>query len=436
MFQDPSRRSPAEEPDAGTDETGLDGSLRGQLLAGLAVLLLVALLAVVVAGLLWLPLGRPPVEVAGALVLLVVIDIGVLLLFGDYLLRRLVVRPVEAMAEGAKKIADGEYDRRLAPGGSSELRRLARSVNRMADRLIRNQRELEENVRSLDETNRALTRAKDELVRAEKLATVGRLAAGVAHEVGNPLNAIMGYVEIAERRGWADEEWVEGVAHEARRIDSIVQELLEYARPSAVQKRSLDANEIIDRALELLRGQGRFKDVALETELDPELPEVEGDPDRLQQVVVNLLLNATDAIEDGGGDGTVRISTDAFRHDEPIWPGGRRARRTDDPEGADYSHLRRISSLPRTVSPPVFEAGQLVVRIRVADDGVGLPEGDPMQVFDPFFTTKDPGRGTGLGLSVSARLVEGMGGRMVADHGEAGAVFSVLLPGVGEEESS
>lgn len=422
-----SLREVGKDPDA--------SSLRVQLLLGMALLLTVALMAVAVAGLFWLPAGRSTSDVLTGLMVLILVDVGVLLVFGDYLLRRLVLEPVEEMAAGAEQIAGGDHEHRLAPSGPTELRRLARSVNRMADRLIQNQRELAKNIESLDETNRALTEAKNELVRAEKLATVGRLAAGVAHEVGNPLSSVMGYVELARRKGHEEEEWLEGIAHEAGRIDRIVRGLLDYARPKEGDRRPVDANDVVERSVALLEDQGRFKSVEVLVEGSPDEPQVAADPSHLEQVLVNLLLNATDAIEDAGGDGQVRVTTSVETVDRPSRLVRRRPRREDDPAGADYSHLRRLSKRPSEIPTPLFGPDQKVVAIRVEDDGVGIDEERSDELFDPFYTTKDPGRGTGLGLAVSARLVEGMDGTIEArSRDEGGSMFSVLLP-MAEAES-
>lgn len=355
------------------------------------------------------------------------------LLSAGHLLQSHVLSRLAEIAETAERIADGELERRIEPEGARELRRLARSVNRMADRLIRERRLLAENVESLEETNRLLVEARDELVRAEKLASVGRLASGLAHEIGNPLNAIMTYVEVGRRRGH-EGDWLEGLEHEARRIDRIITGLLNYARPGDDEEQVLDVNEIARATVDLLESQGQLTEVTVDVRLDPELPPVTGSPDQLQHVLINLLLNACDAMEEAdpepGEESRVEVRSGRERFEGA--PGQEtRPRRDDDPEEVDYSHLRRLQRGPGSRIDHRLEPGQEVIVLEVLDTGPGLQQDDPEStVFDPFFTTKEPGRGTGLGLTVSASFVSSMGGVIEASNREdrRGASFRVLLP--------
>lgn len=412
-------------------------SLRTQLLAGLGMLLWIALLGIALTVVVWQPVNWSPWLVAGAVIGLAAVEVAVLVLFADFLLRRNFVEPLKEMVEDAERIAGGDHGHRLDVESPAELGRLSGAVNEMAERLIDHKEQLEENIRSLDETNRALTEARDELVHAEKLASVGRLAAGLAHEIGNPLNAITTYVEIGRRRTEGEGEWLEGISDEAQRIDTIVGGLLDYARPRDGPSVSVRVNEVVEDTLELLHGQGRLDSVDVGLDLEERLPRVRANPFHLQQVLVNLLMNACDAVEEPGaaGEGVVRVVS---RSEDYAGPDGTdyRPRRQDDPEEVDYSHLRRFNEPSRGVRRPSFEEGERLVVLEVVDDGPGLPTDDPVEVFDPFFTTKDPGKGTGLGLSVSARLVEEMGGNIEAgERDEAGSVFRVRLPAVLEEDA-
>jgi signal transduction histidine kinase len=407
-------------------------SLRSRLTGGLVVVIFLALFILAVVIFVWERLDLPAPYLYAGLVAVSVIDLILLALFADHRLRVLVLEPVERMVGGAERIAEGDESRRLERSDTVELARLASAVNEMAGRLIRNQQQLAENVASLDATNRELTDARGRLMRADKLASMGRLAAGVAHEIGNPLGAIMGYVELGKRSELLEPEWMEGISHEARRIDEIVRGLLEYARPKAAAARPVDVNEIVSRTVELMRFQGRFKRVQPSLDLQEDVPSIEGDPFQLEQVLVNLLLNAGDAIAETGRDATVRVSTRlvAVTRTE-VTP---TRRRRHDPSGVNYSHLRRLDQSDDPGPARQLEEGEPAVEIGVHDSGPGIPPADVQRVFDPFYTTKPPGKGTGLGLAVSARLVEGMGGMMEAVVSEdPGATFRILLP-VAQEE--
>jgi two-component system NtrC family sensor kinase len=393
---------------------------------------LIALLAVAIVILFWLPLGLSGRGLAATLFLLIAVDLIVLLLFGDYLLRYLVLQPVDRMVEASERIAGGADGVRLEVGGADELRRLSESVNRMADKLIRNQALLADNIRSLDETNRQLMEARAELIHVEKMASAGRLAAGLAHEIGNPLGAILGYADVAKSRD-SEGEWIEGVREEAKRIDRIVRGLLDYARPKTAAVKPVDVNDVVRQTLGLVETQGRLKGISLNTMLADEVPEVLADRFQLEQVLVNLLLNATDSIAEANTDGVITVRTKREIHRHPDVPP--KPRRKDDPEGVDYSHLRRMREPPAAFQPSPLKEGALIVRIEIADNGTGLQPDEPQRIFDPFYTTKAPGQGTGLGLAVSARLIDGMRGHIQAEENpDGGAVFSISLPAIDGDE--
>ena len=288
---------------------------------------------------------------------------------------------------------------------------------------------LERNVASLDETNRELVEARAEIVRAARLASVGTLAAGIAHEVGNPLGAIMGYVDVARaraRREERDPEILDAIRGEAERIDRIVKGLLDYARPRAEHIGSEAPGKVVARVRDLLDHQGRLVDVDARWEVSPGTPDVTMNPHRLEQVVVNLALNALDAM-DGSAVRVLKVRVYGEQGEVIHLP----TRRENDPPGINYMHRRRVSRDDggRGVDP-VFAAERVAV-IEVTDSGPGISEDDLEQIFDPFFTTKEPGRGTGLGLAICARLVEGMGGRIEAGNApEGGARFMIRLPAV------
>jgi signal transduction histidine kinase len=241
-------------------------------------------------------------------------------------------------------------------------------------------------VSELTEANAQLAEARESLLRTERLAAVGRLAAGLAHEVGNPLGAIAGYAEVARGRlpPGADPELadaVDRIATAAGRIDRTVRELLDFARPVAPALLPVDLAAALDAALRLARVQARFRGVGVSLSLPAGLPRVVADEHQLSQVFLNLLLNAGDAT---GGGGRVEV----------------RAR-----------------------------AGDGQVTVELEDSGPGVPAADLPRIFDPFFTTKDPGQGTGLGLAICHGILAAMGGEITAASPPGrGACFTLRLP--------
>lgn len=416
-------------------------SLRAQLVTGVAILLAVSLITITAVVGLWIRFVGTSTELLAFLSLTLLADVVVIFVFANQVLDQAVLRPVEAMVDGAERVGEGDHQYRLEETGARELRRLARTVNRMADHLIQQQEELAHTVASLHETNRELRQAQRELVRAEKLASAGRLAAGIAHEIGNPLGAIIGYVEVLKRRHPDAGEWAGEIEEEARRIDRIVESLIEYARPDEGEERHpVELSVSVEDALDLLRAQGRLAEVEVEVALPDDLPPVRAKPSELEQVLVNLMLNALDAIDEGGSDdGRVEIEAVTTRSvPGPFSPRRESAppRRESDPEGVDFRHLRDDDPGPSAEEavPAEEVASDTWVELTVRDTGPGFPEENPEQVLDPFFTTKDPGKGTGLGLFVSSQILRRLGGRLDVDNRpDGGGAVTLWLPAQGDE---
>jgi signal transduction histidine kinase len=317
---------------------------------------------------------------------------------GAALLLRQVGRPVDRVFAAAEALGAGAEDLPFlgAPGDAAGrgLSGAAVAFERLASALAAERARLAQKVGELERANDELVRARASLVRAERLATAGRLASGVAHEVGNPLGAISGYAELARDRlaageaGRADtDDFLRRIAAEAQRIDRLVRSLLDLARPAAPVIGAVDVGTPVDAALRLARIQARFRDVAVEVAIPAGLPRVSADEGRLAQVFLNLFLNAGDAM---GGAGRVRVAA--------------RAR-----EGR--------------------------VEVEVRDTGPGIPPADLARVFEPFFSTKPAGEGTGLGLAISQGIVESLGGELTAANAEGGgAVLTVALRAAGAGE--
>jgi signal transduction histidine kinase len=296
-------------------------------------------------------------------------DALLVLALGYFVLTQMVVQPLRKMERATAQVGVGDWDQHIELAGPPELSALARAFNQMTS---------------------SLAAQREQLIRSEKLASVGQLAAGVAHEIGNPLAAILGYVDIlrvdragsgalpeAERRDALDR-----VKAETQRITRIIRDLLEYSRPSHEEPSRIDPLVVVSSAQALLAPQARFHEVRITA--TPEAgpwPTVLVSQGRMTQVLVNLLLNAADAM-DGKGQVSVTCERAAGR-----------------------------------------------VRIAVSDQGPGIERELRRKVFDPFFTTKPPGQGTGLGLSISRAIVETYGGTLELDpEVERGARFVIDLP--------
>ncbi len=320
----------------------------------------------------------------------VIVAAGALFVLGAAaLLFRAIGRPVDRILDAAGRLGGGERELPLLgppdePTGLG-LSRAAVAFERAASALTDERARLRAKVAEVEAANRALAAAHETLARSERLATVGRLASGIAHEVGNPLGAITGFADLALARirsGASAEaaDLVSRMATEATRIDRIVRELLDFARPTPAACGPVQLRAALDGALRLARVQPRFRDVEVAIDVPQDLPPVLADEGRLAQVLLNLLLNAGDAME---GRGALRIAA-------------------------------------------ARAAGG--VEVVVSDRGPGIAPEDLPRVFDPFFTTKAPGAGTGLGLAMCHRIVESFGGTIrAANAPEGGAVFTVAL---------
>ncbi|MDB4967251.1 MAG: integral rane sensor signal transduction histidine kinase [Myxococcales bacterium] len=290
-------------------------------------------------------------------------DGGLVLLFGALFIRR-VVEPIEGLSAAARRVADGQLDLPPVPKPRSndELAHLVDDFNRMTV---------------------SLRRQREQMVAQEKLATVGRLAAGVAHEIGNPLAAVLGYVDLLlhdEPPDGAGRDSLERIRKETDRIREIVAELLDYSRPVTGTVEGVRLVEAVDLALSLVKPQARWRDVEVARVLPDDLPAAATSQSRLVQVLLNLFLNAADAM-DGAGTITVRGRGDGD-----------------------------------------------MVELVVADSGPGVADDNRGLIFDPFFSTKEPGKGTGLGLSISRSIIEAYGGTLTLAASDAGATFIVRLP--------
>jgi two-component system NtrC family sensor kinase len=400
-------------------------TLRRELIAAFVLVFTGAFLVASTGVLLLLPRVQSAAESVLYVFVILLIDVVIFAVFGHFLVTRRVLQPIDRLVAGAESIARGEFNAAVDEGETREINRLAQALNDMAARLLHEQEQLAANIRSLNDTNTLLTEARNAMIQTEKLASVGRLGAGIAHEVGNPLGAIIGYLGLLKKHP-QKVELLESAEREAHRIDRIVRGLLDYSRPREARTQTLDVNDVVKETVELVSTQGKFKNIILDVQLAKHTPAILGDHYQLQQVLVNLMVNAADALEDTKSP-RVRVSTVARLHRPPPTLV---ARRKDDHPSVDYSHRRRLHASPRAMLGDPGMAGESVVEIVIADNGPGIPADLIDQIFEPFVTTKELGKGTGLGLAVCSRLIEGMGGIIKADSTPAGggATFRIVLP--------
>ena len=340
----------------------------------------------------------------------IVLDILILVTFGAYIFSKLVVKPVQKLVQTAESFQEGDVIPDVSAGEENELGKLSQALNSMLQRLAENKEELRQHISSLEQANLELQRAQQEVIFSEKLASVGRLAAGIAHEIGNPVGIVLGYLELLQRKDIDDGERLELVGRmsiEIQRVNQTIRQLLDFSRPSSDERQAVSVHPLIQETLEVLEHQLRQKDIKLVLELKARRDMVFANADQLKQVFFNLMVNAKDAMEGTSNraqGGELHVRTRALAEESLIQErsDGQPLRRRTDPVTADYSHLRRSR----------VTAGENWLQIQFADTGVGIPKENQKRVFDPFYTTKEVGKGTGLGLSVSIQIIETLGGRM------------------------
>jgi len=356
------------------------------------------------------------------------IDGLMIVLFGGWLIGKVAIGPMVRISRGAEALAAGEYDTRVQVQGSREVVALAAAFNSMAEKIQAAVLKQEEHLAALESTNWELMSTQREMVRVEKLASVGQLAAGIAHEIGNPLSAILGYASILLREEKDPEagQYLGYIEKETERIQRIISGLLEFSRPMDSKVEDLRVNELVKSTIELVSPQQIFREVVIEVTLAEQDPQVSGNSHQLQQILINILINAAQAME-GEGHLNVRTESIVLRAGEGIVPRRRVAdfrRRATDSRSEDYAAMR---SVRREV--PLMKVGDRVVSITVRDTGKGIPREIADRIFDPFFTTKGTGEGTGLGLAIAHGIVEAHGGNLWLENPEdGGALFKVLLP--------
>jgi len=319
----------------------------------------------------------------------------VLTVIGLFRFFRFTVRPIEELVRLTDAYEDEGTVPFLALEQDSELGQLSTALNRMLQRIEEDREKLQQSVVSLEAANNELIATREEMVRAEKLASVGRLAAGLAHEIGNPIGVVQGYLGLLQQEGLTGEErndFARRSESELQRINRLVRQLLDFSRINTGQLTEVSIHAILEELVEMVTCQPFMEGVDIRMEFSASDDVVQCDPDQLKQVFLNCLLNAADAmVSSRGSKNEIEIRTGL-----------------------------------NTQEPGTGENEYLLLSIK--DTGAGIAREDLVNIFDPFFTTKEPGKGTGLGLSVAYSIVEGCGGtmRVESKQGQGATVFIEL----------
>ena len=318
-------------------------------------------------------------------------------LFTIWLIWLTVHRPVHKLTEGTRAVAQGNLDYLLPEASQDEIGSLAVSFNLMTQELKKAQAENRQWTQTLEDRVRRKTdelqRAYRSLTQSEKMASLGKLAAVVAHEINNPLAGILTYSKLVSRmadKGLTDgqrvadaKSYLQIIEGESRRCGGIVKNLLTFARQTPINPQKNDLNAIVERCLLLLGHQMTLQGIELQKQLDPQLPALYFDAGQVQQALLVIMLNAVEAMPHGG-----RLGIES-----------------------------------------AFDAADRVGRVVVRDDGLGIPAEVLSHIFEPFFTTKEEGKGTGLGLPIALGIVQQHGGNIEVDSTpQKGTAFTVLLP--------
>lgn len=327
----------------------------------------------------------------GVVFIYILINLILLGFIGRHRFSRLTILPLKKLLETARANTEGKET--LFLGGETdgnEFNQLSHALNQMLQRIAKDQENLQRSVHSLKQANLDLKKAQNDIIHAEKLASVGRLSAGIAHEIGNPLSIIVGYLELLKRKDISlleREEFLTRTESEIHRIHHIIRQLLDLSRPSANTFGRVSVHDILSEVGAMFQHQPLMRHVDLSFSPGAVEDGVRADASLLRQAFVNLAINAADAVHQTGRPGSLRVET----------------RNSDSPRPA--------------------------IEITFTDNGIGIPQDQLDFIFEPFYTTKAPGKGTGLGLSVCYMIFEAAGGKIEARSQEGmGTKMIITLP--------
>ncbi|MBN2326089.1 MAG: cache domain-containing protein [Candidatus Omnitrophica bacterium] len=320
-------------------------------------------------------LEKPYLQIRNLIVVFFLVTVAVITLISLFVLglaTKQILKPIGPIIRMAHQVIDGDLSARVKEKPTGEMGDLCKVINQMADAVRQREEQLKQTTRQ-------------QIGQSEKLASIGRLAAGIAHEINNPLTGVLTFAHLLrqnENFSSQDRQDLDVIIQETTRVREIVRGLLDFARESPSMREPLNFNDVIEQTLKLVRSQKEFREVQIQQNLDPSIPPVKADKNQLQQVLLNLCLNACEAMQNGGD---------------------------------------------LTITTQSHQDGYVAVLI--SDTGCGIAAEDQEKIFDPFYTTKPVGKGTGLGLSVSYGIIQSHGGDIDVESriGE-GTTFKIVLP--------
>ncbi len=288
-----------------------------------------------------------------------------------YLIRSIIL-PVRTLVVASNEIAQGNYSKKITPTSRDEMGALCITFNKMIDAIEERDKKLKE-------------QTEMQMVQSEKLASLGRLASGIAHEINNPLTGVLTYSTVLydELKDPGVRADLKVIIDESLRCREIVKGILNFARETKIEKQPDDLNKVIVELLSILEKHVEFQNIRIKKQLSEKLPVINIDSNQIKSVINNLAVNAADAMHDGG---ELTISTE-------------------------------------------YDAEQRKIIVKVSDTGIGIAEQNLPKIFDPFFTTKETGKGTGLGLAVTYGIVQRHNGTISVDSKVgAGTTFTMVFP--------
>jgi C4-dicarboxylate-specific signal transduction histidine kinase len=321
-------------------------------------------------------------------ILVIGLIIGGFIIVFTILVSRKITRPLHVLIRGAKQIRQGELEHKISLKSNDEFQLLARELELMRLKLQESYQSLEGKI---DQRTRELKEAQAQIIHQEKMASLGLMAAGIAHEIGNPLTSISSIAQVIKRKNPGDQigKYINDILKNIDRISRIVRELVDFSRPSSYKAALTNINDIIKSAVGIIKYDRRAKDLAINLSLEERLPETVVVSDQLLQVFLNILINALDASEDRGDK--IQVS----------------------------SYARKD-----------------ILFVTIRDYGSGIPADNLHRIFEPFYTTKEVGHGTGLGLTVSYGIIQQIGGEIsVKSKVNQGSTFEISIPVVDQEEN-